>query len=131
LKDLDFPDELVEQKEGLKDWMKNREDRRLDPKYIDPVRQPLSVINPPRAPLEKYTLRPGSVDPLRNIVLNQDLRRKIQANIARLINIGSYRGRRHKYGFPVRGQRTQSNASTASKLNKAERRRFSTWAFAR
>lgn len=41
-----------------------------------------------------------------------DLRREISANIKRLIDIGSYRGSRHKKGLPVRGQRTRTNART-------------------
>lgn len=41
-----------------------------------------------------------------------DLRRDISANIKRLIDIGSYRGTRHRRGLPVRGQRTKTNART-------------------
>lgn len=41
-----------------------------------------------------------------------DLRREISANIKRLIDIGSYRGFRHRRGLPVRGQRTRTNART-------------------
>lgn len=41
-----------------------------------------------------------------------DLRREVSANIRRLISIGSYRGRRHRSGLPVRGQRTKTNART-------------------
>jgi small subunit ribosomal protein S13 len=41
-----------------------------------------------------------------------DLRRDIALNIKRLIEIGSYRGRRHRMGLPVRGQRTKTNART-------------------
>jgi small subunit ribosomal protein S13 len=41
-----------------------------------------------------------------------DLRRDISANIKRLIDIGSYRGFRHRRGLPVRGQRTKTNART-------------------
>ncbi len=40
------------------------------------------------------------------------LRAEIAANIKRLIDIGSYRGLRHKIGLPVRGQRTRTNART-------------------
>ena len=40
------------------------------------------------------------------------LRRQIQQNIARLRDIGSYRGNRHRRSLPVRGQRTRSNART-------------------
>jgi len=39
-----------------------------------------------------------------------DLRREINMNIRRLIDIGSYRGQRHRRGLPVRGQRTRTNA---------------------
>ena len=39
-----------------------------------------------------------------------DLRRDVSSNIKRLIDIGSYRGLRHKKGLPVRGQRTRTNA---------------------
>ena len=41
-----------------------------------------------------------------------DLRREISANIKRLIDVGSYRGLRHRRGLPVRGQRTRTNART-------------------
>ena len=41
-----------------------------------------------------------------------DLRREISLNIKRLIEIGSYRGIRHRRGLPVRGQRTKNNSRT-------------------
>lgn len=41
-----------------------------------------------------------------------DLRREIAMNIKRLIEIGSYRGRRHRMGLPVRGQNTKNNSRT-------------------
>lgn len=41
-----------------------------------------------------------------------DLRREVSQNIKRLIDIGSWRGLRHKRGLPVRGQRTKTNART-------------------
>jgi len=41
-----------------------------------------------------------------------DLRREVTGNIKRLIEIGSYRGLRHRRGLPVRGQRTSTNART-------------------
>ena len=41
-----------------------------------------------------------------------DLRREIAMNIKRLTEIGCYRGRRHRMGLPVRGQRTKTNART-------------------
>ena len=52
---------------------------------------------------------------LRTLIDNEirvegDLRREINLNIKRLIEIGSYRGKRHKMGLPVHGQRTKTNA---------------------
>ncbi|HEV7126966.1 MAG TPA: 30S ribosomal protein S13, partial [Ktedonobacterales bacterium] len=41
-----------------------------------------------------------------------DLRREVDMNIKRLIEIGSYRGQRHRRNLPVRGQRTRTNART-------------------
>ena len=41
-----------------------------------------------------------------------DLRREVQTNIKRLVDIGSYRGQRHRRGMPVRGQRNKTNART-------------------
>jgi small subunit ribosomal protein S13 len=41
-----------------------------------------------------------------------DKRREVQSNIQRLIEIGTYRGMRHRRGLPVRGQRTRTNART-------------------
>ena len=41
-----------------------------------------------------------------------DLRREVSMNIKRLMDIGCYRGQRHKQGLPVRGQRTKTNART-------------------
>jgi len=48
----------------------------------------------------------------RSFVVEGALRRQIQQNIARLKEIGSYRGSRHRRNLPVRGQRTRSNART-------------------
>ena len=47
-----------------------------------------------------------------NLKVEGDLRREEQLNIKRLIEIGSYRGRRHRMGLPVRGQRTKTNSRT-------------------
>ena len=52
----------------------------------------------------------GVID--RNYVVEGQLRRQVQQNIARLRDIGCYRGLRHRRGLPVRGQRTRSNART-------------------
>lgn len=47
-----------------------------------------------------------------NYRVEGELRKEIAINISRLIEIGSYRGLRHKKGLPVRGQRTKTNART-------------------
>ena len=48
-----------------------------------------------------------------------DLRRDISSGIKRLADIGSYRGQRHRFGLPVRGQRTKTNARTRKGPRKA------------
>ncbi len=48
-----------------------------------------------------------------------DLRREVQLNIKRLIDLGCYRGTRHRKGLPVRGQRTRTNARTRKGPKKA------------
>ena len=48
----------------------------------------------------------------REIRVEGDLRREVSQNIKRLMDIGSYRGMRHKRGLPVRGQRTRTNSRT-------------------
>jgi small subunit ribosomal protein S13 len=47
-----------------------------------------------------------------------DLRREVQLNIKRLIEIGTFRGMRHRRGLPVRGQRTRTNARTRRGVRK-------------
>ena len=58
-----------------------------------------SVVDKIRAEVAKFTVE-------------GDLRREISMNIKRLIDLGTYRGLRHRRGLPVRGQRTQTNART-------------------
>jgi small subunit ribosomal protein S13 len=48
----------------------------------------------------------------RNFKIEGDLRREIQLNIKRLMDIGSYRGIRHRRSLPLRGQRTKTNSRT-------------------
>lgn len=50
-----------------------------------------------------------------NYTVEGDLRRVVSLNIKRLIEINSYRGRRHIQGLPLRGQRTKTNAQTRKK----------------
>jgi small subunit ribosomal protein S13 len=62
-------------------------------------------------------LTDSDVASLRDYITNQltvegDLRREVQMNIKRLMEIGSYRGLRHRRNLPVRGQRTRTNART-------------------
>ena len=47
-----------------------------------------------------------------NFKVEGDLRREVQLNIKRLMDLGCYRGLRHRRGLPVRGQRTRTNART-------------------
>ena len=48
----------------------------------------------------------------RDYMVEGDLRREVITNIKRLMDLGSYRGLRHRKGLPVRGQRTHTNART-------------------
>ncbi len=59
---------------------------------------------------EEITRLAGIID--RGYVVEGPLRRQVQQNIARLRDIGCYRGIRHRRSLPVRGQRTRSNART-------------------
>ena len=53
------------------------------------------------------------------VAVEGDLRREIQLSIKRLIDLGCYRGMRHRRGLPVRGQRTRTNARTRKGPKKA------------
>ncbi|MEQ8497131.1 MAG: 30S ribosomal protein S13 [Gammaproteobacteria bacterium] len=61
-------------------------------------------------------LTEGQLDDLRNEVgkyqVEGDLRREVSMNIKRLMDLGCYRGIRHRRGLPVRGQQTRTNART-------------------
>jgi small subunit ribosomal protein S13 len=48
----------------------------------------------------------------KNLMVEGDLRRDVAMNIKRLVDIGTYRGIRHRRGLPVRGQKTKTNART-------------------
>ena len=52
----------------------------------------------------------GAID--QNVKVEGDLRREVAMNIKRLMDLGCYRGVRHRKGLPVRGQRTHTNART-------------------
>ena len=51
-------------------------------------------------------------DAVSKFTVEGDLRREVQLSIKRLIDLGTYRGMRHRRGLPVRGQRTRTNART-------------------
>ena len=62
-------------------------------------------------------LTEGQITSLRKIIdekhkVEGDLRREVSMNIKRLMDLGAYRGLRHRKGLPVRGQRTSTNART-------------------
>jgi len=54
----------------------------------------------------------------KNYIVEGDLRREVQMSIKRLIEIGSYRGLRHRRNLPVRGQRTKTNSRTRKGVKK-------------
>jgi len=77
------------------------------------VKAQIDVESPPRM----NELTEEQVDRIREIVDRDyisegDLRREVGQNIRRLIEIGTYRGLRHRRGLPVNGQRTRTNART-------------------
>jgi small subunit ribosomal protein S13 len=55
-------------------------------------------------------------------IVEGDLRRQVSMNIKRLIDLGAYRGVRHRWGLPTRGQRTKTNARTRKGPRKAIRK---------
>ena len=64
-----------------------------------------------------HTLNDDEVARIRDVIdktykVEGDLRREVALNIKRLMDLGCYRGLRHRRGLPVRGQRTQTNART-------------------
>ncbi len=64
-----------------------------------------------------YQLTDHEVARLREVIQSSyrvegDLRKEVSMNIKRLIDLGAYRGKRHRKGLPVRGQRTHTNART-------------------
>lgn len=71
---------------------------------IDPNKRAKDLTDEETAKIASYIQREYKVE--------GDLRREIAGNIKRFIDIGCYRGMRHKRGLPVRGQRTRTNART-------------------
>jgi len=64
---------------------------------------------------EMERLREG----ITRLIVEGDLRREVQMSVKRLIDLGCYRGSRHRKGLPVRGQRTRTNARTRKGPRKA------------
>lgn len=81
----------------------------------------MAQLDAPPPPLSRVKTK--GADPLRWLKIEADLKREMRENIAHQRMIGSYVGRRHAMGLPVRGQNTQTNARTARKLNRVERHR--------
>lgn len=79
----------------------------------------VSILKEANIPLDKRSddLDENEVRAIREILeakhkVEGDLRRDVQMNIKRLMDLGCYRGLRHRRGLPVRGQRTHTNART-------------------
>lgn len=77
------------------------------------------ILSSAKIPFEKNSdeLTEGDVGKIREVLerafkVEGDLRREVTLNIKRLVDLGCYRGLRHRKGLPVRGQRTHSNART-------------------
>jgi len=75
----------------------------IDRAKIDPARKAKDLTES-----EVVALR----DIMKDYEVEGDLRKNVQMNIKRLMDIGTYRGQRHKRGLPARGQRTKTNART-------------------
>lgn len=90
---------------------RNRAQKLCDSAKIDPTKK---VKDLTEAELE--SLR-GEVGKVR---VEGDLRREVAMNIKRLIELGTYRGARHKRGLPLRGQRTRTNARTRKGKRKSK-----------
>jgi small subunit ribosomal protein S13 len=85
----------------------------IGPKKADEIMEKLSL------PMERRVSQLTDQEVLhiremidRDYVVEGDLRREVQLNIKRLMDLGCYRGLRHRRGLPVRGQRTHTNART-------------------
>ena len=87
----------------------------IGPKVAQDILQKAELDLDPRPRVTE--LSDDQIDKLREIIdrdykVEGDLRREVNANIRRLIEIGSFRGLRHRRGLPLRGQRTRTNART-------------------
>lgn len=83
----------------------------IGPKQAKDVIDEVGILNNPRV----KDLSESELNSIRNIIdkdriIEGDLRREVNSNIRRLIDIGSFKGTRHRKNLPVRGQRTRTNA---------------------
>tara|TARA_Y100000758_G_C15791869_1_gene327495 strand:+ start:147 stop:524 length:378 start_codon:yes stop_codon:yes gene_type:complete len=83
----------------------------IGPKQAKDVINEAGILNNPRV----KDLSEAELNLIRNIIdkdriIEGDLRREVNMNIRRLIDIGSFKGTRHRKNLPVRGQRTRTNA---------------------
>jgi small subunit ribosomal protein S13 len=84
-----------------------------------------AILEAAAVPLDKKVqeLNDAEVERIREevarVTVEGDLRRETQLSIKRLIDLGTYRGVRHRRGLPVRGQRTRTNARTRKGPRKA------------
>ena len=83
----------------------------IGPKQAKDVIDEVGILNNPRV----KDLSESELNSIRNIIdkdriIEGDLRREGNSNIRRLIDIGSFKGTRHRKNLPVRGQRTRTNA---------------------
>ena len=83
----------------------------IGPKQAKDVIDEVGILNNPRV----KALSESELNSIRNIIdkdriIEGDLRREVNSNIRRLIDIGSFKGNRHRKNLPVRGQRTRTNA---------------------
>lgn len=82
-----------------------------------PLSQKILSESKVNADIRVRDLRDEDIVKIRNIIerdfkVEGDLRRELSMNIKRLLDIGSYRGQRHRLKLPARGQRTKTNART-------------------
>ena len=83
----------------------------IGPKQAKDVINEVGILNNPRV----KDLSESELNLIRNVIdkdriIEGDLRREVNMNIRRLIDIGSFKGTRHRKNLPVRGQRTRTNA---------------------
>lgn len=94
------------------------------PQVAYPAAPPDFVHPKPSEPINSQAIQydmSWRTDRLKKLRIEAELKREMRENIAHQRMIGSYVGRRHAMGLPVRGQNTQTNAQTAKKLNRVER----------